>query len=146
MIERSAYESTAYDADEAVEAAALALGCSVLYSNDYTLQLDLDSEAAWEFFLLQVEEAERLEFPFQREDIRVLRSKSGNRHVLIPLTAPIDTANRIALQSFLGSDRTREMLAWYRMANGLRNDPVVLFRPIPEEEGKSLPPRIGETE
>lgn len=114
--------------DEAAMQRADELGCTVEFSDDYTLQLDIDSDEAYAYFHEQFAMARELIPGFFYPDPWVKRSKSGNRHVTIVLDFATDLATRILLQAMLGSDRKRELLAFVGLQNG-QNNPVLFFRP-----------------
>lgn len=112
--------------DEGACEKAEKLNCSIMYSDDMTLQLDLDSDEALRTFYEQIELLNSLGFLWDGYD--TLPSKSGNTHVLVRLPQPVPIEERIALQAMLGSDRKREMLALAGLRAGQEN-PVLLFRP-----------------
>jgi hypothetical protein len=106
---------------------AARFGCSIDYSDDYTLQLDLDGDEAYEVYLRQIALLQELEL-VRVHDSEARRSRTGNHHVIIKLLWPVPVERRILLQALLGSDRKREMLAFAGMLRGQEN-PVLLFRP-----------------
>lgn len=99
-------------------------GLIVVQPDDYTLQLDFDTEGQFTTFLYN-------KLPRVIEFLDVKRvwwteSKSGNKHVFVRMGMQLNIAERIALQTFLGSDSTREFLNLMRVV--LESDqPVVLF-------------------
>lgn len=111
--------------------------CTIEHADDKTLQLDLDSEAAYEVYLKQVVRLRELELlPVDvtlDEFASVRRSRSGNRHVIIKLFRPLPAEERIMLQALLGSDPVREALSLARVRAG-NLFPILLFVPKPVEE------------
>jgi hypothetical protein len=104
----------------------------VAIADERTLQLDLDTEAAFEQFNRYTG---RLHAHFGIESVRETVSRRGNRHIYVTLSTPLPVPERIALQACLGSDPTREFLSLKRW---LSNDPnpVLLF----EKRTPDLPP------
>jgi len=104
--------------------------CTIEYSDDYTLQLDIDSETAYDTFHEQLHLLEDLDLlgiaPGSLFEER--RSRNGNRHITIKLRDPLPITERILLQACLGSDLKRELLAYAGVLKG-QNNPVLLFRP-----------------
>lgn len=113
------------------------LNCTPEYSDAYTLQLDLDSEDAYNTFLAQYDLLREL--PFINDvvlgwnTVDEQRSRSGNRHVTIKLSSPQPALIRILLQALLGSDLKRELLSYTGLLHG-QGRPSVLFRPKPKGE------------
>jgi hypothetical protein len=104
---------------------ALAAGIEVIVSDDYQLQLDLDTPADLQRWV-------KLE-PWVRKQLSVhcierWLSKSGNTHVLIRLSYPMPPVERVAWQAGLGSDRKRELLSLRDIKVG-NEFPCMLFRP-----------------
>lgn len=124
--------------EEAAQAKADKYNCQILNANDFTLQLDLDTEEAWEAFpgrLGMLEERGLIP-----EDYRIDTwfSKSGNHHVAIYLADPLPVERRILLQALLGSDLKREALNLSRVDLGI-TDPIKLFRPRIAWDGEPEP-------
>jgi hypothetical protein len=66
--------------------------------------------------------------------------KPGRSHVTVMLTRPVrDMFERVALQSLLGSDPTREMLSWLHLHSGAEDDAVTVFFEKPEPTELALP-------
>lgn len=120
--------------EEAIEAAAKEKGCTVEWSDDFTLMIDLDSEEAYRTYREMVSllgdlfEQTGSEVFYLEPGENVRPSKSGNRHVTLKLRYAADPLTRILLQALLGSDLKRELLSLSRLMAGCRN-PIVLFRP-----------------
>ena len=102
--------------------------CTIEYSDDYTLQLDIDSETAYDTFHEQLHLLEDLELLVTERSFEERRSRNGNRHVIIKLRDPLPITEHILLQACLGSDLKRELLAYAGVLKGQKN-PVLLFRP-----------------
>lgn len=104
-----------------------AKGFTVVYADDYTLLLDLDTQ----------ESVERYERTFKGlvaskvftpEDVEEWMSKSGNKHVRIYMTGSLSVWDRILLQCLLGSDLGRETMNLHRVKLGTPQ-PIRLFKP-----------------
>ena len=96
-------------AREAVLLKAEKEGHSVVYGDSRVLQLDLDSQAAYEYAIFHVRKF-RHSIDAKRMDYTV--SKSGNLHIYVELNKPMLRPYRIFWQGVLGSDRVREALNW----------------------------------
>lgn len=103
--------------------------CTIEYADDQTLQLDLDSKEAIATFQSQLRMLKELNIiNYMESNFRLDLSRSGNLHVTIKLTRPLDVQLRIMLQALLGSDLKREMLSLARVVRG-QPHPILLFRP-----------------
>jgi hypothetical protein len=111
--------------------------CEVLVATDRTLQLDLDSDSAYELFQSQLS---RLNHVIDYGEIEELSSKNGNRHVIIHLNKKLAVRDRILLQACLGSDPVREILSYRRVLQGDDN-PVLLLRPKPKKLSAGKKPK-----
>jgi hypothetical protein len=105
--------------------AAEAQGFVVHRADDYTLLLDLDTQASidqfWRVLPVVVQHyaiSPRLEF---------WRSKNGHYHVSLKLNHHLECLERYALQAMLGSDGVRELLSIRDSRYGV--EPSVLFQP-----------------
>ena len=89
-------------------------GKRVVVPDDYTLQLDIDTEEEWErfkensllFFRILPIENTKIEFSF---------SGLPHRHITIRCKEPMTIWQRVALQMALGSHLSREVLNAYRV-------------------------------
>jgi hypothetical protein len=109
------------------ELKAKALGLTIVDADDYTLQLDFDSEEQYALFL-SVRLPSLVEFvPVSR--VWWTESKNGNKHVFVRLVTAMPALQRIALQATLGSDPTREFLC---LMNELAGTPKVLLFEKPD--------------
>lgn len=115
---------------KSAEECAEACGCTVEYSNPRMLQLDIDTDEDFDFFQKQFQRLLQYSTKMAHQ-YQVRPSKSGNRHVTIELLEDHSVIERIMLQAFLGSDRTRELLNYGRHLLGAEN-PIRLFRPDDE--------------
>lgn len=102
--------------------------CEVLVADAYTLQLDLDSDEDYVTFVNQLE---KLKHFMAVGDVEELKSRGGNRHILVKLTKRLAVRDRILLQACLGSDPVRELLSYRRVLADDPN-PVLLLRPKPK--------------
>jgi hypothetical protein len=84
-------------------------GLVVVYGDPYTIQLDLDSAEAFEEAQRRIVFAREL---LGIEDMRFTRSRSGNWHVYLSLSEPLDRKDRLLLAGVLGSDFKRTVLDW----------------------------------
>jgi len=124
-----------YDTESLQE--AISLGLEVVYADDHTLQLDIDSEADYLIFkdnLARLRDmgALHLRGDGYNDAVEEWRSKSGNRHIQIHLDEHYDlpVSERIQMQAILGSDRVREACNMRRVIEGIEK-PIRLFRPPP---------------
>lgn len=90
-------------------------------ANPYTLQFDLDDHASLKLCLRHLPWLSCIMHE-QGQELRgfsLARSKSGRRwHAEIKLSKPLRKMERIAIQAFMGSDRSREMCNWERVRFG----------------------------
>lgn len=100
-------------------------GFEVIQSTADYLLLDLDTPEQFAQFEKMLPEVKK-HFPCNISDRWY--SKSGNRHVVVQLEAPLSFYQRLVLQAVLGSDPTREMLSLVRIKNGI-SEPSCLFKP-----------------
>jgi hypothetical protein len=108
-----------------VISAAEAMDCEVFYPDEVTLTLDIDTDKDFRFF---IDQFFRLRAVFGLIEYQVLKSRHGNRHVLVTMKEPRSMSDRLLLQAVLGSDRIREALSLLRLQ---REDPhsSILLRP-----------------
>lgn len=105
---------------------AAELNCEIFYPSDAELTLDIDNDKDFKYFQ---EQYSRLKFVFCFLGYKVLKSRHGNRHVIIKLETSItDIKERILLQAILGSDRIREALSLLRVKRDDKH-PSILLRP-----------------
>lgn len=104
---------------------ARSLGLAYHVATPTQLLLDLDTPAQWSQYQWM--------FPYLTRYLHCTvtkvtdsRSNAGGKHVYIELAHPLTGAERIALQSILGSDPMREWLGLLRDWGGAR-DPIQLF-------------------
>jgi hypothetical protein len=109
-------------------ATALKEGMEVRVADDKMLQLDLDTDEAFDQYTRY---ADRLIAHFSSTTVEITASRNGNRHVYIGLEFPMSVPERIALQACLGSDPTREFLSLKRWLNKDPN-PILLFEVKPK--------------
>lgn len=99
--------------------------CEVVVSSDTELQLDLDDIPALDTYTAMMERyKDRVEVTEKSK----WSSRSGNKHVVLQLTKPLDIKERILLQLAFGSDRQRELLSYLNFLNG-HEMPLLLFKP-----------------
>lgn len=100
-------------------------GFIVHQGNSNTLLLDIDSPSAQEQF-------DRVFPAFERnvtyQKVERWNSKSGNSHYKITLEEDFTALERVAMQAALGSDGVKELLAIFRIQNGIE-EPSILFQP-----------------
>jgi hypothetical protein len=104
--------------EESREAAimnAVEAGLQVVYGDEMTLQLDIDTEEDFAFCKKQLKLLAKL-VPYS--NCTVTRSKSNKWHVYVDLKKALAREDRVTLQATLGSDRTREILNYTYAAKG----------------------------
>jgi len=124
-----------YNLDVSAEEAAAEVSCKVVIPEPNQLQLDLDSEEAYDNFKNRLVEFEM--HSCYIIEIEEHPSKKGlpHRHVTLTVFDPdgmphvFGEYERIALQAVLGSDIVRETLNCWRLIRGSEN-PSRLFEPI----------------
>lgn len=136
--------------DEWAREKAASRGCTVVYASDNELQLDIDSDEDFTYFLANLRLFENVirnigdftqapRFPFKFDAFRMTRSANGNRHIVLPIQTdngkPLPMAVRILLQAVLGSDRRREMLSFMGMIQGQEN-PILFFEKVDQQPEK----------
>ena len=106
--------------------------------NDYQLQIDIDSEEAYEEFLKRFKDFKR---HFQITRLEMHPSKSGlpKRHITIDMVYSMTATERVALQACLGSDHVRELNNIRRIQND-NIYPIALF----EKKGFVVPEPVKE--
>lgn len=111
-----------YDFNVSCEEVAMYRNCITVYPKDNELQIDIDSEEAYDVFNNNIE---YLEFV---TDIKTTLSSSGypHRHITVSTNRTFTDIERIAFQFMLGSDFIRESLNLLRASNGIKN-PIRLF-------------------
>lgn len=133
-VQRAIRPLDTYSLDLSAMEAAELVGCDVVKPDVNQLQLDLDTEEAYEWYKVRVME-------FQQHSnfgvhVEEHFSKSGppKRHITLTLTdeygnpIELDEWQRITLQFALGSDPIRETLNTWRLLRGEPN-PTRLFEP-----------------
>ena len=105
-------------------AKARADGFEVIFADDRTLLLDLDTEAQRDQYETMIKK-----FSLGREANR-WSSKSGNLHVVVKLKEPASLEIRIAMQAVLGSDPERGLCHIQQVIK--KANPVCLFKPKDE--------------
>jgi hypothetical protein len=94
-------------------------------ADNYTLQIDINSEEDYHIFTMNYQiVAKHLTVREVEEYLSV--SKYSHKHIIITLVEPLSEMERICLQACLGSDRTREALNYFRSKQGL-GKAIVLF-------------------
>jgi hypothetical protein len=103
---------------------ASSIGCSIKYAADNQLVIDLDIEAAYAIFEYQIK-LFRKHFYYIRYTVTPSKQGLPHRHVVVELGQSYPLVTRIAMQSVLGSDPTRELLSVRRALDEEEN--VVIF-------------------
>jgi hypothetical protein len=100
-------------------------GLSVVYPKSNELQVDVDNDQSYLFFIKQ---RDTLGWMLGIESITENPSKSGlpRRHITVRLKKSVTALERLCLQACLGSDRVRETLGYARHKNGESN-PTLFF-------------------
>jgi hypothetical protein len=105
---------------------ALAAGMTVVEAKPDQLFCDLDNKFDRALF---AKRSEALVSNGIAKSWRVTRSKSGNQHGYVTLSASMPAVERIALQSVLGSDRTHEYLNFLSYKKLGEDVKIVFFEP-----------------
>jgi len=118
--------------DEMADNASKSKGRGVVYPNEFTVQIDLDSEEELVEFKQRFELFDRL---FKVIGFKITKSTTPNHyHVRIEMDqAVLNEAERILFQALLGSDFRREMISYARLLAGDKH-PSVLFEKIVLED------------
>lgn len=118
----SEQEAAEYDFETIKSSHAVRLartnGLTIVYPDDYQLQIDIDRAQALATFNKNLPK-------FKMHIAEVVKeertpSKSGDpdkMHITLTLAVDFDTPGRIAFQAFLGSDPTRELLSYIRFTH-----------------------------
>ena len=89
----------------------------VVYPNPDQLQIDIDTEHAFQVYL-HVKQILDNHYGIKKEEIHFSRSGAPKRHITVTLYQDVDPMERIALQACLGSDRIRELLGVVMLKGG----------------------------
>lgn len=126
-----------YWSDDYMRGQAAKQNLDILYDDDNTLLIDIDEQ--YEMFVVEHRLSAIWEKLYFLEDLgvlslaadepQVLRSKSGNTHVVIKLWESMPSVERrVLVQAYLGSDLKRAALSLAGIIHG-QEHPNVLFRP-----------------
>lgn len=108
-------------------------GLRVVFPAANELQLDIDDEAAYQVFEKNIEIIDGQYGPSTHVAKPSRSGKRGKYHITVTLPVPVTSNHeRIALQAFLGSDRTREALSWLQAENRDEHPTLFLEYPLPE--------------
>jgi hypothetical protein len=112
------------DQKEAI-ASAEKEGLTAVYPGENELQIDIDNEQSYLFFMKQYE---TLGWLLETQNFEEHPSKSGlpRRHITVRLRKSVTPVERICLQACLGSDRVRELLGYVRRKRG-ESRPTLFF-------------------
>lgn len=104
----------------------------IVPSDDYTLQIDIDSEENFEIWKSNFSVLKKI---ITIKNVCIVESFSGlpHRHITIVLKYGYDIWKRIALQAILGSDLKRETLNMCRALTS-SDYPIVFFEDIKTKE------------
>jgi hypothetical protein len=102
----------------------------VVFPKDDELQIDIDSEHAYDVFNA-MRHIVTIHFPFKTIEERPSYSGLPKRHIVITLENKVTPHERLILQLALGSDRVREVLGLRRLQLG-QDEPTCFFEPKPE--------------
>ena len=125
-----------YDLDVSAEKAAKKIGCKVVKPEANQLQLDIDSEDAYDVYKKRIMEFEHHSNYIIRVEKHPSKGGLPKQHITLSVyESDGDTPHlfgeyeRIALQAVLGSDIIRETLNVWRLISGCEN-PSRLFEPL----------------
>lgn len=118
------YQTTDYGEDtiESAREKARSLGLVVVFPRSNELFLDIDTSSAMEKFVRGV--AHLGDVPYIGWPSP--SGRPGRYHIVVTLPRPVSALERLALQSMLGSDSTREILSWLRLQRGI-GEPTIFF-------------------
>lgn len=126
------YESRV-DTVATLEAAATRKGLVIRYPEPNELFVDIDSPEQYAAHreLLEIfrrhQACEWVSWPSPS-------GKAGREHIVVTMDRPVkDAAERVMLQSLLGSDPKREALSWLRIQRGCEDKVVSVFFEKPAE-------------
>jgi hypothetical protein len=109
-------------------------GFEVVSSTETTLLLDLDGLESLIRYEKMLSMVGRI---FPSKEQRRWRSKSGeNWHIIVELEKALPPAERVALQSILGSDPNRDVMSLRQILDNSPVDPIILFKPAPAKESE----------
>lgn len=89
----------------------------IVFPQDEQLQIDIDSDHAFEIYLLMRQLIDKY-YGVAAEVIKPSRSGLPKRHITLTLYRKVSPYQRIALQACLGSDRVREFLGIVQQDQG----------------------------
>lgn len=113
--------------------AAEKLGRICVYPQESELFIDIDSVEAFGRLQINRRILSELGLFESSSDSPSPSGKTGHYHVTIKLTRPVrDALERVCLQALLGSDLTREALAYVRASQGASNATVFFEKPAPQ--------------
>ena len=102
--------------------------CTLLVPKPNELFIDIDSLDALDEYRKRLQVLRDNDID---HNVRMLTSKSGNKHIIITLPFEVSDELRVAFQAALGSDPKRELLACLRILAKVEVV-TVLFRPKEE--------------
>lgn len=128
-----ALESEEYlESREKYVARKMGEGFKIFTPSVYELALDIDSQEAWETFLVRWK---RMFDEGIVGDYKVFDSSTpGHKHIIVKIGMNLDPLERIAFQAVLGSDLVREFLSILRYYH---NDPfptILAMKADPNDE------------
>lgn len=104
----------------------------IVFPADDELQIDIDSEHAYEVFNA-MRWIVSMHFPIESVEEHPSHSGLPKRHITVKMKEKVTNHERLLLQLALGSDRVREVLGLARLRLGQPN-PTCLFEPKSEDE------------
>jgi hypothetical protein len=105
-------------------------GCIVVVPGVRELFIDIDNDAQHETFNKNIEIVKRIESGAQVRRARSPSGEQGHWHIVVTLKRDLkDEAERIMLQSILGSDPMREALSWQRLQAGDKQPTLFFEKP-----------------
>jgi hypothetical protein len=102
----------------------------VVFPTPFQLQIDIDSNRAYEVYLAMRPLLEKY-YGIYHEKTMYSRSGAPKRHITVDLYRTIGEQERILLQVLMGSDRVREFLGLIQFNNGDPH-PVLFLEKKPE--------------
>ena len=112
------------DSQAAIEDAEK-MGLEVVFPDDCTLQLDIDSGTQHDAYLKRLSFFKRF-FPIESTEIKPSKQGLPHQHIYIKLKHPVTDMERIFLQLDLGSDFRREIYSFLRIQIGDKHPTLFL--------------------
>ena len=97
----------------------------IIFPDEYTLQLDIDSGTQYDAYLSRLEFFKKF-FSIKSTEIKPSKEGLPHQHITIKLEHPVTDIERIFLQLVLGSDLKREVYSFLRIQIGDKHPTLFL--------------------